>query len=298
MNRRGRIAALWLGCAALACEEPSSSSERQPPRATVREGGTERPAELVFAVTPFVSTSELRAEYAPVVEHVAARVGLPAQLRLVASYAEVPPLLTSYAAHVVVLTPFSYLQAKRDNPTLIPLVTPVADGATTYAGYIFAHADSGLTEIKQLGGKRFAFVDPLSASGYLYPLAYLRQQRIEASTFFSSVVFAGDHSRLLQLILAGEVDAGASYAPVLKRAEARQLRVIAKTGRIPMDVYCASPRLDQALIDALRTAFLELSTRTKEGRQVLSQTGINGFQAVTDADYDEVRRVAALAGID
>src|SRR5438445_9042329 len=30
-------------------------------------------------------------------------------------------------------------------------------------------ADSGITDINGLKGKKFAFVDPLSASGYVYP---------------------------------------------------------------------------------------------------------------------------------
>ena len=39
----------------------------------------------------------------------------------------------------------------------------------TYKGQILVRTDSGITDIKGLKGKKFAFVDPLSASGTLYP---------------------------------------------------------------------------------------------------------------------------------
>ena len=46
-------------------------------------------------------------------------------------------------------------------------------GSKTYRSQVVVRADSGITSIDQLRGKKFAFVDPASASGFLFPNALL-----------------------------------------------------------------------------------------------------------------------------
>ena len=126
----------------------------------------------------------------------------------------------------------------------------------------------------------------------------MRGLQIDPTTYFEKVVYSGNHERLIDMVLGGEVDAGATYSAAYKLAgiehsQGKRLKIIAKVGRIPSDAYCASPRLDQQLIEQIRDALLRLSTRQEVGRQVLSGlTGINGFVSVGDAHYDDVRRVA------
>ena len=44
----------------------------------------------------------------------------------------------------------------------------------------------------------------------------------------------------------------------------------------------------------LRDALVHLSTRTQEGRRILTLSDINGFQTVGDDHYDDLRRVARV----
>ncbi len=263
-------------------------------------GGGEKPATLVVGLTPYMSAGDMRREFEPLVEFLGRAVGLPVRLEIAQSYAEVSELISTHRVHVSMLSPFAYVRAKSMDPGLVLLATQIADGASTYIGYIVVRDQPGYDTVQDLKGKRFLFVDRASASGYLYPLAYLRGLGIEPERFFKSIAFAGNHNQVMDDILAGRADGGAVASTVYRmvrteNTEGKKLKLLAKTGRIPYDAYCASPHLDQALIEKLRAALLGLSTRSEEGRRVLSGlTSINGFVAVGDDHYDEVRRVARL----
>ncbi|MFC1611569.1 phosphate/phosphite/phosphonate ABC transporter substrate-binding protein [Myxococcota bacterium] len=286
----------FVAVLAVACtDKGSGKASPDDPVVTIREGGTERPAELVFSVTPYLPEAELRARYLPLAEYVGKKVGVPVRWKTVESYDGMVRALAQYEVHIAVLSPFNYVTAKRENPSIILLAVPVAGGATTYSGYIFTREDSTVESIADLKGKHFGFVDRQSASGYLYPLVYLRAQGYEPE-HFGKVSFVGNHTRLVDMLLAGEIDAGASYAIAISRPDGKQLRILAKTGRIPLDPWCASPRLDQGLVDAIREALVGLNTRTKEGRRILTETETNGFRFLGDDHYDDVRRVFRLVG--
>jgi phosphonate transport system substrate-binding protein len=262
------------------------------------EGGTEKPEKLVLGVAPYFAEADMRREYDQLTAYLGQALDTPVELKVADSYAALPGLLQAFDVHLAILPPFAYVQAKRDNPGLVLVATAIADGSSTYASFIVARDDSGIGNVEQLRGKRFAFVDRHSTSGYLYPLAYLRSLDMEPRAHFGSVQFAGDHAKLIDMVLRREVDAGATFSTAFKLAAAehpdgQHLRVVAKTGRIPWDAYCVSPRLASDVVTRLRSALLALSPNTEDGRKVLSGlSSISGFVAVGDDHYDEVRRVA------
>jgi phosphonate transport system substrate-binding protein len=291
----------WLvaGAAlALACQRsnPATNPTDSAQEMAIPEGGTERPKRLVLGLTPFLSEEQMLREYRPLADYLAEKIGLPIELQVAPSYSDLSGMLTRYQFHLAILAPFNYVQAKRDNPDLILLATHIADGSSTYAAYIVTRERNGFQALNDLAGKRFAFVDKHSTSGYLYPLAHLRSAGIEPESFFGSIVYAGNHERLIDMVLSGKVDAGATYSTAYKMAADKGLRILAKTGRIPFDAYVASPRLDQALVGQIRDVLLQLNTRTDDGRRMLGRlTNINGFVQVGDDHYDEVRRVETLS---
>jgi len=272
--------------------------------APIPEGGTERPKRLILGLAPTMSSSTADSQYRTLAAYLSEQVALPIDVRLAPSYAALSQALTRFEIHAAILPPYIYVQAKRDNPALVLIATEIADGSPTYASYIIVRDDSGIETIEQLRGRRFGFVNIDSTTGYLYPYAYLRALDIQPATFFSEVVFAGNHGRLVQMVLERRVEAGATFSAAFKQAaniepEGRHLRVLAKTGRAPLDAYCVSPRLAQPIIANLRRALLELSTRTEEGRRVLRGfSAVNGFVAASDDDYDDVRRKAQLVDED
>ncbi len=285
------------GLVLFACTEGRSTLDAPDAarRVPTAGSGTERPSKLVIGLTPYLSPAEMLEEFAPLAEHIGNVVGIPTELQVAANYAAMSQRMASGDLHLAAMSPFTYVRALRDNPGIILLATHIADGSSTYSAYIVTKEDSGIDRMDQLRGKRFGFIDRSSASGYLYPLAYLRSLGHEPGGLFSDVTFAGNHPNLIKLVLAGELDAGATFSTAFKNAKNNQLRILTKTGRIPYDAYCANPRLDRGLVRQIRQLLLALSTRDEAGRKILGRLAhINGFVEVGDDHYDDVRRVARL----
>jgi phosphate/phosphite/phosphonate ABC transporter binding protein len=194
-------------------------------------------------------------------------------------------------------SPLAYVRAKRTNASLRLLLGQIVGGATTYAAYIVVHADSGILRLEDLKGKRFAFIDRSSASGYLFPYAFFLNHGIVPEQYFSHVIFAGNHLKAIQCVTQGTVDAAATYSEGLMAArasglEVRSLRILEKTGRIPYDAVCVRGDLDPDLVKRLKSLLLNLDTRTEYGRAILGAIPrINGWIEVRDEQYTSIRAV-------
>src|SRR5208283_5625824 len=107
----------------------------------------------------------------------------------------------------------------------------------------------------------FAFVDPKSASGYVYPRAMLLESGIRPDKAFSEVVFAGDHGRVIAAVLDRRVDAGAVYDGAVRIAKAsglktEDLEVLASTEPIPHDAIAVRADLDPGLAAQVQSALV------------------------------------------
>jgi phosphonate ABC transporter, periplasmic phosphonate binding protein len=95
-------------------------------------------------------------------------------------------------------------------------VTPVLtkqniDGSTGYYSIGLARKDSGITSIEDAKGKRFAFADPNSTSGYLVPGAELTEEFSPLDQYFSEVRFSGGHEQTIVGVANGDFDAGVTW---------------------------------------------------------------------------------------
>ena len=92
------------------------------------------------------------------------------------------------------------------------LLSEVYRGKANYVARIFVRRDSGIASVADLAGKTIAFADPISESGYLYPLeivadAGLLTPGADPQSFFKRVYFAGGYQQAIQAVANGLVDA-------------------------------------------------------------------------------------------
>lgn len=84
----------------------------------------------------------------------------------------------------------------------VPLLSEVYRGQPSYAGRVFVRRDSGIGSLADLKGRDIAFADPVSESGYLYPLdLFVREGLIadaaDADNFFGRKFFAGGYQQAM-----------------------------------------------------------------------------------------------------
>ena len=175
--------------------------------------------------------------------------------------------------------------------------------SATYRGIIITRKGSGLKSIADLKGKRFAFVNPKSASGYVYPRAMLIEKGINPETFFSEKIFAGSHDKVIAAVLEDRVDGGAIYDGALGVAQrsgvsTSNLITLASSDPIPHDAIAVRIGIDSALAKKIQLALINLD-KSDAGRRVIagSKKKLTGHVIAQDSLFDVVRRTAKIAGL-
>ena len=227
--------------------------------------------------------------------------GLHFKTSVATSYAAVIEAMGAGKVDIGWLATFSYVLA-HDKYGVELLLVVQRFGSPFYRGQIMVRADRGIQDLAGLMGKRFAFVDPASTSGHLYPKTLLMSQGFDPEHFFKKVVFVGSHNAVVLSIYKGEVDGGAAYegsrAAVAKMFPDvfGKVKVIAYTKEIPNDTVSVRKGLAGDLKVRIREGLKKVS-KSSQGSKVLKKLyGISGF---TDLDglFDPVREAGRLLNL-
>ncbi len=263
---------------------------------------------IKMAQVPYVESQRLLVGMQPFVDAVEKETGYKIQSSVATSYAAVVEAMGSEKVDIAWLATFAYVLARQKYGVEIILSSLQRDGKF-YRGMIIARADAGIATLDDLKGKRFAWVDPASASGYLYPAALLAERTSfdpkKPTEFFSQQVFAGGHDKVVVALMNGQVDAGAIFDDARDNKSLLQMwpnlmqetKVVAQTDSIPSDTVSVRKGLPKEMVDKLKAAFLKVGN-SEEGRQLLREVlGTYGLTEATDADYDPVRRAAKVLNL-
>lgn len=188
---------------------------------------------------------------------------------------------------------------------VIPLARPVnPDNSSTYKGYLFVRKDSGIKGIKDMKGKKMAFVEKATTAGYVFPLAWLKDNGISSiDGFFSEYYFTGSHDAAVLAVLNKKADIGAAKHSIYDRVRKeeprvdRELAILAQSPEVPSNGLCVRKDLDLQIMAALKNALLSLHNEP-EGKAVLEKFGALRFIETTAKDYQPVLDMAKKAGID
>jgi len=259
--------------------------------------------ELKFGFTPVLSEREMQNEFEPLMTYLSDALGQKVVLYVARDYGDLRTQMEAGAVDIGSFSPFAYVDAARGGRIRI-IAQSILEGSATYRGIIVARKDSGLKTVADLKGKRFAFVDPKSASGYLYPRAMLLERGIEPATYFKTTTFAGSQDKVIAAVLAGQADAGSIYEGALGVAQrsgvlVENLVTIISTEPIPHDAIAVRLGLDDALVKRIQLALINLD-QSEAGRRVIahSKKKLTGHVPAEDSLYDVVRRTAKLAGLE
>ena len=294
MRRNWRILSLILVVLLLAL--PLAGCKKE-----AKLGSKENPIKMMFV--PSGEAQAILASGQKIADMIQEKTGLYVEASVATSYAAVIEAMGAGKADVGWLNPFGYVLAHDKYGVAVLLIT-VRFGKPYYRGQIVVRADSGIKELKDLQGKKFAYVDPASTSGYLYPRALLKANGFDPDTFFGETVFAGSHNNVILAVYKGEVDAGATYDDARNAVKKdypdvlEKVTVIAYTPNIPNDTVSVRKDLPQEIKDQLKQALLEISD-SEEGQQALKELySIQGLVEGQDAMFDPVRQAAKDLGID
>lgn len=224
------------------------------------------------------------------------------------SYIAVVEAFGTKRADIASLNTFGYILA-HEKYGVEAKITVMRHGASTYQAQIVARTESPINKLTDLQGKKFAFVDPASTSGYLLPMKLFRDNAIK----LAETVWASKHDNVISMVYQKQVDAGATfYSPPEKGdiQDARRLvrqqypdveeriKIITLTDSIPNDPIVFRRDLPENLKKDITQAILNF-IKTKDGAKAFYDLyGVTELKEAKDSDYDSVRKMLTALGKD
>lgn len=293
------VAALAVGCAR--SSNPVSTGK---PKPEPKFGTAENPIRM--AMVPSLDTKQLVISGEKLAALLEKETGLKYEISVPTSYAAVIAAMGAGTIDVGWLSPLPYVIA-HDQYGVEPVLMTVRNNSTKYWSFIIARKDSHIKTLADLKGKRFAYGDPVSTSGCLYARDLLRSNGYDPEKFFSNVMYAMAHDKVVVAVYNKQVDAGAIYGGVASDAREKVVGtikdvmdktcVIAKSAEIPNDTVSVRKGLPADVVNKVKDGLIAVS-KSDEGRMaVMSLYGIDGFVPTKDADFDSVRKVAKAENI-
>ncbi|MFQ5539806.1 MAG: phosphate/phosphite/phosphonate ABC transporter substrate-binding protein, partial [Candidatus Binatia bacterium] len=245
----------------------------------------------------------------PIVQILQKELGIEVQPFVATDYTGVIEALRADKLDIAFLTPASYVLANREAHVKVVLKSHRRERPYYYAA-IITHADSRIEALEELRDKTFAFGDPLSTSGHIFPRKMFKERGIDPVKDFKKVIYSGGHDATVLAVLNHKVDAGATFANFTdgKNAawtqylkdpeEQKKIRAIAYSEPIPSDNLVINTNLDSALAKKIVDTFLDLSLDPAGKKMLRDLYKIDGFIPATDQDYDSIREAFEIAGID
>jgi phosphonate transport system substrate-binding protein len=258
---------------------------------------------LRLAFIPQENPEKLLGDIEAITGWLAEQIGVPVQGFVTIDHAAAVEALRNGDADISFMGALPFVLAEAEIGA-VPLLSEVYRGAPSYTGRIFVRRDSGIRSLADLRGRDIAFADPISESGYLYPLAeFVQVGLIEgpgtAEAFFGRIFFAGGYQQAMQAMAEGLVDAaGASqYADLLLTPQQQaEVTWIAESALIPSHLVIARPGLDADLQGRFVDAMLQLNV--PDNREKLRYLyGPDGYVRADPAAYDGVRDMARRYGL-
>ncbi|CAN7556262.1 phosphate/phosphite/phosphonate ABC transporter substrate-binding protein [Acidovorax sp. LjRoot118] len=227
-------------------------------------------------------------------------LGMPVKPFVAADYNGVIEALRSKRLDVAYLGPFSYVMGTTVAPIEAFAVAETNKaGRAFYHALIVAHKDSGIKTVADLKGKTFAFVDPTSTSGHLFPKAGLMKEGFNTDKDFGRVIFSGSHDSNAVAVQNKKIEAVAIADRILDAAIAKGLAkredlvVVWKSDPIPESPTVWRKDLDPALKKRVQAAFLDVKDIPWSDQGML-----NGFHPTNDKAYDIIRETAKVLNLD
>lgn len=256
---------------------------------------------------PTNNDGSMEAKTGPFADYLSEKLGMDVNVTLATDYSTIVEAMASGKVDLGIMPPAAYVQArnldaaeailssqlvKYDEDTEEPIE---GEYTSTFKGEVLVKADSDMESLEDLKGKKIATLSPNSASGYIYPVAEMKDLGIDPLTN-CTLTTVNDIPSEMTAVLNGQQDAcfvfqGARYVFSSKFTDYdlyKDLKVLYLTeGDIPNDAIAVQPSMDDDLKAQIKDVFLNLAD-DEEGKEAMSLWGHTGYGEADESAYDTI----------
>ena len=251
---------------------------------------------ITFVLPPSLGPAKATARAELLEAAIARALDEQVEVRVASSYAELEDLALSGKAEVV----WAPAAVCAMLPAVRAIFTIVRGGRSSYRSALVARRDAGLT-IDALAGTRAAWVDPLSAGGYVLAIALLRERGMDPDRVFAAQSFLGSHRAAVEAVLHDDADVTAvSIADADANGIAERLRwyagpagerlgAIAITDMCPSDAIVITTATSEERAAELAAKLVPATAHARARSRLLSALEAEGLVPADIADYRKLR---------
>lgn len=252
---------------------------------------------LRVAVAAVISPEGTAESYDALLDYLSDRLNRPVELVQRRTYAEVNELLRAGEIDVAFVCTSAYI-AGHDEFGMELLAAPQVNGESVYYSVLIVPASSQAQRMADLRGKVFAFTDPMSTSGRMYPTSLVLELGSTPEEFFARTFYTYSHDDAIFAVADGVADGASVDSLVLEFALARdpaladRVRVIHRSPAFGIPPVVIRPDTRPQLRAELQDILLTMAA-DPQGREALAQLSYDSFVLIDDSAYDSVRELTA-----
>lgn len=248
-------------------------------------------APLRVAVAAIISPRETYTYYNELFKYISKKINRPIVFEQRKTYSEVNDMLINQTVDVAFVCTGAYIRNKKYCDLL---VVPVCKNLPYYQAYVIVNKTSKVNNLTELKGKSFAFTDPLSNTGKLFPEIRVKLiSNLKAENFFSKIIYTNGHDLSIELVSKNLID-GASvnslifdYLIVSTPDKVKNIKIIEKSEYFGIPPVVTSKGINKDLRLKLEELFLN-AHENDEGALILKKLMINKFILTGDTLYNNV----------
>jgi phosphonate transport system substrate-binding protein len=264
---------------------------------------------LRFGVEPYEDAAVLAPAYQPLADALGASLGCKVELDITTNYTSEIEAMRNNKLDIAEFGPLAYVFAQKlANAEIATTFSDESGQPATYTASIVTWPGSGITDISQLGGHTFAYSDPASTSGHLYPAYGLKASGIDPDTGVQAI-YAGSHTASFEALRNHKVDAGELNSDQIASAtlageySPEQFVTLWQSAPIPQDPITLRSTLPDSAKQQIKSALLnfDFSSLPPDVQKMLSaDVGMAGTHMVADNDsaFNEVRSLVSTLNVD
>lgn len=258
-----------------------------------------------MGVEPYDTSAKLVPIYSHIAKAIGDKLGCQVKVYVTTNYNAEIEAMRNGKLEIAEFGPLGYVLAHQVAKAEAVAAFGDKDGKpSSYWASIVTYPGSGIKTVADIKGHSFAFSDPASTSGHLFPAYGLRKAGLNPAKDIKAI-YAGSHTASFEALFHHKVDAGELNSEQLQSATQRgeykpgTFVFLWKSNPIPTDPITVRGNLPPAfkarVTHVLQT--LDLTTLPAKDRKIMGMGG-DHFVPQTDKAYDQIRDLVKTLNID
>lgn len=245
------------------------------------------PSQLTFGIYPYDTPTQIYQNFEPLMKYLSKELGIPVKIVIAPNYMSHIINIGEGRVDLGFMGPSPYIKAKDKYGSVELLARLMMKDNKNDRLVVVAHKDSGISGLKDLKGKTFAFGDFQSYGSHFYPRYLLNKNNVRLKDL-KSYDFLGSHSKVVLAVSHKDFDAGGVREDIYEKYRDRPVKIIAGPFTIPPHVIVCRKELPVQIKTRVRILLLDL--RDKGILQGIDQA-LEQFGPVRDEDFKQAREV-------